>query len=95
MTSENEHAGEVPEEDEISQKIGESIVDLVRVNWPLIESAWGDRGEQPKMSITAGFTLVQISGGIEVETTIGFSKKYKDSREDFIDRSGQEALAFE
>lgn len=66
----------------LADKAGEAVRDLFFQHWPEIQDAMGD---EVKMPISFPVTLRPDGRGYRIDTKIGFTKSYKDEREDYVD----------
>ena len=79
--------------DSLAKTVRDQVEDLVKSNYPQIKRIMLDEGKE-SMKISFAVDFEEQLGGAEVRTTISYSKKYKDEREDFCDPN-QTVLDFE
>lgn len=83
---------EVERGESIAKKAAEAVQDLMFQHWPEILDS---KGEDAKFAISFSVVIRDEGGGNRLDTTISFSRKYKDEREDYVSDPRQADLPME
>lgn len=79
--------------DALAQVIADQVKDLVKSNFTPVKRIMLDEGKST-MKLAFGVDFEEQIGGFEVKTSVAYSRKYKDEREEFCDPN-QAHLDFE